>query len=56
MKNKPLHTTNKAGKKLISVAEAVAMNAVPEYWVSIKSAGLHLFAMCMVARQFFIQH
>lgn len=40
----------------MALAEAMAMNAVPEYWVGIKSAGLHLFSLCMVAKQFFVQH
>ena len=55
MKNKQFHT-NKTSKKIIAVAEAMAMNAAPEYWMSIKSAGMHLFSLCMVAKQFFIQH
>ncbi len=53
MKNNHSHT-NKAGKKIIALAEAMAMNAVPEYWISIKSAGLHLLSLCLVARQLFI--
>ncbi len=38
--------------KVISVADAVAMNAVPEYWLSFKHAGLHLMAMVSVAKLF----
>ncbi len=55
MKNNRSHT-NKAGKKIIDLAEAMAMNAIPEYWMSIKSAGMLLFSLCMVTRQLFIQH
>jgi hypothetical protein len=54
MKNIPSHH-NKAGKNFLAVAEAMAMNAAPEYWMSIKLAAVHLFALFMVARQFFIQ-
>ncbi len=42
-------------KKVISVADAVAMNAVPEYWLSFKLAGLHMLALLSVAKLFVSQ-
>ncbi len=42
-------------QRVISVADAVAMNAVPEYWLSFKQAGLHLLALATVAKLFFAQ-
>lgn len=42
-------------KKMISVADAVAMNAVPEYWLSFKQAGLHILSLISVAKVFLIQ-
>ncbi len=42
-------------KKVITVADAVAMNAAPEYWVSVKQAGMHFISLCLIAKQFLIQ-
>jgi len=42
-------------RNVISVADAVAMNAVPEYWLSFKHAGLHVLALVSVAKLFLIQ-
>ena len=42
-------------KKVISVADAVAMNAAPEYWLSFKLAGIHLLALFSIARTFLLQ-
>lgn len=41
--------------KVISVADAVAMNAAPEYWITFKHAGLHVLALVSVARLFINQ-
>jgi hypothetical protein len=41
-------------KKMISVADAVAMNAAPEHWLSLKQAGLHLLSLISIAKLFFI--
>jgi hypothetical protein len=43
-------------KKVISVADAVAMNAVPEYWLSFKLAGLHILSLLTLAKIFLLQH
>jgi len=43
-------------KKLISVADAVAMNAAPEYWLSVKCAGLHVLSVLAVAKLLFMQN
>ena len=40
-------------KKVISVADAVAMNAVPEYWLSFKLAALHVLALLSVGKNYF---
>ena len=42
-------------RKVVSVADAVAMNAIPEYWLSLKLAGMHLLAMLSVAKVFLLQ-
>ena len=42
-------------RKVISVADAVAMNTAPEYWLSIKLACLHLLALVSVAKLFVAQ-
>ncbi|RZK01351.1 MAG: hypothetical protein EOO46_20570 [Flavobacterium sp.] len=42
-------------KKMMSVADAVAMNAAPECWLSIKQAGQHLLSFIAVAKVFLIQ-
>ena len=42
-------------KKMVSVADAVAMNAIPEYWLSLKLAGMHLLALLSVAKFFLLQ-
>jgi len=42
-------------RNVVSVADAVAMNAVPEYWLSFKHAGLHVLALVSVAKLFLIQ-
>jgi hypothetical protein len=42
-------------RKVVSVADAVAMNAIPEYWLSFKLAGMHLLAMLSVAKVFLLQ-
>jgi hypothetical protein len=39
-------------KKVISVADAVAMNAVPEHWLSLKQAGLHVLSLLTIAKLF----
>ncbi len=46
--------TNKQhiAKKVISVADAVAMNAVPEHWLSLKQAGLHILSLFSMAKLF----
>jgi hypothetical protein len=41
-------------KKVISVADAVAMNAVPEHWLSLKHAGLHVISLLTMAKLFLI--
>ncbi len=41
-------------KKMISVADAVAMNAVPEHWLSLKHAGLHILSLISIAKVCFI--
>lgn len=41
--------------KVISVADAVAMNAAPEYWITFKHAGLHVLALVSVAKLFINQ-
>ena len=38
-------------KKVMCVADAFAMNAVPEYWMSIKHAGLMVVSVIAVAKQ-----
>jgi hypothetical protein len=42
-------------KKVISVADAVAMNAVPEHWLSLKQAGLHLLSLLTFAKLLLIE-
>ena len=37
-------------KKMITVADAVAMNAVPEYWLSFKQAGMHIISILSIAK------
>ncbi len=49
--NRDLHK-NQLTRNVISVADAVAMNAVPEYWPSFKHAGLQVLALVSVARLF----
>ena len=39
-------------KKMITVADAVAMNAVPEYWLSFKQAGMHIISILSIAKVF----
>ena len=41
--------------RVISVADAGGMNAAPEYWLSVKHAGLHLLALASVAKLFLTQ-
>ena len=41
-------------KKVISVADAVAMNAVPEHWLCLKQAGLHILSLLTLAKLFLI--
>lgn len=43
-------------KKVMTVADAVAMNAAPEYWLSVKQAGLHVLSLCLIAKQFLSQY
>jgi hypothetical protein len=43
-------------KKIITVADAVAMNAAPEYWSGIKSAGLHVISLFSMAKIFLLQN
>jgi hypothetical protein len=38
-------------KKMIIVADAVAMNAVPEYWLGFKQAGLHIVSILSIAKK-----
>ena len=40
-------------KHVISVADAVAMNTLPEYWLSLKLAGMHVISLLSVARSIF---
>ncbi len=42
-------------RNVISVADAVAMNAAPEYWLCFKQAGLHVLALVSVAKLFLTQ-
>lgn len=42
-------------KQVISVADAVGMNAAPEYWLSFKLAGVQFLGILSVAK-LFIQH
>lgn len=37
-------------KQVISVADAVAMNTLPEYWMSLKLAGMHIISILSVAK------
>ncbi len=41
-------------RRVISVADAVAMNAVPEHWLTLKHAGLHILSLISIAKLFFI--
>lgn len=41
-------------KKVISLADAVAMNAVPEHWISLKQAGLHVLSLVTIIKIFLI--
>lgn len=46
-----MHSKQPLAKKMLCVADAFAMNAVPEYWWSIKQAGLLIISVFAIARQ-----
>ena len=43
MQSRKMKNKKHIAKKVISVADAVAMNAVPEHWLSLKQAGIAHF-------------
>ena len=46
-----MNSQKNLAKKVMCVADAFAMNAVPEYWWSIKQAGMLLVSAYAVAKQ-----